>query len=377
MPLYDYQREGALFAARAGRCLIGDEMGLGKTIQAIAAAEIMARLFGVERVLIVCPTSLKHQWQREIERFTDRTVAGHRRPAAARASAASPSRQLLQDHQLRHRPPDLDLIDAWAPDLVILDEAQRIKNWNTRVARSVKKIASPYAIVLTGTPLENRLEELISIVQFVDRYRLGPTFRLLHEHQVRDERRQGGRLPRPRPIGQTLEPILLRRQKDQVLDQLPERIDKQRLRADDAAAAASTHEENQEIVARIVQKWRRYRFLSEADQRRLMIALQHMRMACDSTLPASITQTDHGLKADEVGDAAGRDARAAGDQGGGLQPVAADARAAGAAARRSAAGATCCSTAACPAASARTWSTGSATTRSAGCSCRPTRAASG
>jgi len=63
VPLYGYQREGALFAARAGRCLIGDEMGLGKTIQAIAAVEIMAELFGVERVLVVCPTSLKHQWQ--------------------------------------------------------------------------------------------------------------------------------------------------------------------------------------------------------------------------------------------------------------------------------------------------------------------------
>src|SRR5262249_34447897 len=74
VPLYEYQREGALFAARAGGCLIGDEMGLGKTIQAIAAAEIMSRLYGVERVLVVCPTSLKHQWQREIERFVDRPV---------------------------------------------------------------------------------------------------------------------------------------------------------------------------------------------------------------------------------------------------------------------------------------------------------------
>src|SRR5207244_2648832 len=72
--LYDYQRQGALFAARAGRSLLGDDMGLGKTVQAIAAAEIMARHLGVERVLIVCPTSLKHQWQREIERFTERSV---------------------------------------------------------------------------------------------------------------------------------------------------------------------------------------------------------------------------------------------------------------------------------------------------------------
>src|SRR5262249_59378622 len=82
---------------------------------------------------------------------------------------------------------DLDLIETWSPDLVVLDEAQRIKNWNTRTARSVKKITAPYALVLTGTPLENRLEELISIVQFVDRFRLGPTFRMLHEHQIRDQ----------------------------------------------------------------------------------------------------------------------------------------------------------------------------------------------
>ncbi|MDA8059457.1 MAG: SNF2-related protein, partial [Nitrospiraceae bacterium] len=62
VPLYPYQAEGALFAVRAGRALIGDEMGLGKTVQAIAAAEILARHFGVSKILVVCPTSLKYQW---------------------------------------------------------------------------------------------------------------------------------------------------------------------------------------------------------------------------------------------------------------------------------------------------------------------------
>ncbi len=80
-PLYPYQLEGALFAVRAGRALIGDEMGLGKTIQAIAAAEILARNFGVSKILVICPTSLKYQWQSEIARFSgrhSRVIAGGR-----------------------------------------------------------------------------------------------------------------------------------------------------------------------------------------------------------------------------------------------------------------------------------------------------------
>ncbi|RWK47995.1 MAG: ATP-dependent helicase, partial [Mesorhizobium sp.] len=72
VPLYPYQAEGALFAVRTGRALIADDMGLGKTIQAIAAAEILARHFGVSKVLVVCPTSLKYQWQSEIMRFSGR-----------------------------------------------------------------------------------------------------------------------------------------------------------------------------------------------------------------------------------------------------------------------------------------------------------------
>ena len=295
--LYDYQREGALFAARAGRCLIGDEMGLGKTIQAIGAAEIMARHLGVTRVLVICPTSLKHQWEREIAQFSGRpaqVIQGLR--ARRQEIFADDAFFKITNYDTVHR--DLDLIAGWAPDLVILDEAQRIKNWNTRAARSVKKIIAPYAIVLTGTPLENRLEELVSIVEFVDRHRLGPSFRFLANHQMLDE---FGKVIGYRDldsIGKSLAPILIRRRKDQVSRQLPQRLDKTffvRMTPEQMVH----HEENREVVARIVSKWRRFRFLSEADQRRLMIALQNMRMSCNSTYLLDQT-TDHGAKADEL-----------------------------------------------------------------------------
>jgi len=295
--LYDYQKEGALFAARAGRSLIADEMGLGKTVQAIAAAEIMARHLGVERVLIVCPTSLKSQWSQEIHRFTGRPARIIEGLAPARAAAFREEDFFkITNYDTVHA--DVDRIRTWAPDLTILDEAQRIKNWSTRTARSVKQIASAYAIVLTGTPLENRLEELVSIVDFIDPFRLGPTYRFLDAHQSKDE---NGRVTGYRHLDRvttTLSSVVIRRRKKEVLSQLPERLEKQFLVAM-TPQQREHHAENEAIVARIAAKWRKTRHLSDADQRRLMIALQRMRMSCDSTYLLD-EQTDHGRKAGEI-----------------------------------------------------------------------------
>ncbi len=295
--LYPYQIDGALFAASAGRALIGDEMGLGKTIQAIAAAELFARHFGVRRVLVVCPTSLKHQWKNEFTRFAERdaqVIHGlrARRQLQYREDAFC---KIIHYETLAR---DADLIDAWAPELVIADEAQRIKNWHTIAARALKRIASPYALVLTGTPLENRLEELISIVQFVDPHRLGPTWRLLDEHQLRDD---AGRVIGYRAldrIAQTLAPVMLRRRKAEVLAQLPERVE-QRIFVALTPEQRRHHDENGDIVGRIVKRWRKTGYLSDADQRRLQCALQNMRMSCTSTWLLD-HETDHGNKVDEL-----------------------------------------------------------------------------
>jgi superfamily II DNA or RNA helicase len=295
--LYPYQAEGALFAARAGRCLIGDEMGLGKTIQAIAAAELFARHFGAERVLVICPTSLKHQWQREISKFTDAQALVIGGPRAARqAQYVQAGFYKIANYDVLAK--DLEAINAWSPDVVIVDEAQRVKNWNTIAARALKRIDSPHAIVLTGTPLENRLEELLSIVQYVDRHRLGATWRLRYEHQTVDE---AGRVIGYRnldQIGRTLAPILLRRRKSDVLKQLPSRVDNTVFVAMTSEQQAY-HDENGEIVDRIVSRWRKTGYLSDADQRRLTCCLMNMRMSCNSTYLLD-HETDHGAKVDEL-----------------------------------------------------------------------------
>jgi superfamily II DNA or RNA helicase len=301
VPLYPYQAEGALFAVRVGRALIGDDMGLGKTIQAIAATEILARYFGVSKVLVVCPTSLKYQWQSEIMRFSGRQgengarVINGGRTQRQKDYALEDFCKITNYEKLK---PDLDLIAAWGPELVIVDEAQRVKNWNTIAARALTRIDSPYAIVLTGTPLENKLEELISIVQFVDQHRLGPTWKLLHEHQVKDESGRVTGYTRLEKVGQTLAPVMIRRRKSEVLRQLPSRTD-QNLLVPMTEMQMLYHQENADVVAKIVQRWRRTRFLSDKDQRRMTCALQNMRMSCNSTYLLD-QETDHGVKADEL-----------------------------------------------------------------------------
>lgn len=173
-----------------------------------------------------------------------------------------------------------------------------MKNWNTIAARALKRIDSSYAIVLTGTPLENKLEELISIVQFIDQHRLGPTWKLLHEHQVKDEAGRVTGYTGIEKIGQTLAPVMIRRRRSEVLRQLPSRTD-QNLLVPMTEMQMLYHRGNADVVARIVHRWRKTGFLSDKDQRRLTCALQNMRMSCNSTYLLD-RETDHGVKADEL-----------------------------------------------------------------------------
>ncbi|MFH0878473.1 MAG: SNF2-related protein, partial [Lentisphaerota bacterium] len=186
LPLYDYQRDGMTHLAFKGRALLADEMGLGKTVQAIAASELLCQLGRAERILVVSPASLKSEWEEQIRHFTGRVVQPVYGPRALRLKnyRELPMYCLLNYEQVRV---DLDDINSiLRPDIVILDEAQRIKNWPTRTSKTIKRLQSPFAFVLTGTPLENRIEELYSLVEFIDPQIFGSLFRFQRDFMAVD-----------------------------------------------------------------------------------------------------------------------------------------------------------------------------------------------
>jgi superfamily II DNA or RNA helicase len=275
--LLPYQLDGVAFAAGAGRAVLADDMGLGKTIQGIGVAELLSRQAEIRRVLVVCPASLKSQWRSEIQRFSGRAcqvVLGNGEERVQQYEANKffticNYEQVLRDHSTVDRIP-------W--DLIILDEGQRIKNWESKTAQLIKSLRSPFALVLSGTPLENRLEELYSVMTFIDDRHLGPAYRFLHRHRIVDERGRVSGYHNLDDLRERLKPVLLRRTRGQVMQELPERTTEiVRIRPTEEQLIMS--DEYVKRAAQIAAK----KYISEMDLLRIQKYLLMARMACDST----------------------------------------------------------------------------------------------
>lgn len=226
VPLLPYQREGMLHLAFTERALLADEMGLGKTIQAIGASALLHRLGLARRVLVVAPASLKAEWEDQILRFTAlpyTIVTGG--PAARADSYRAPAFFNIVNYEQVVR--DLEEINGLLqPEVVILDEAQRVKNWNTRTAQAVKQLRSRYAFVLTGTPIETRLDDLHSLMDFLRPSVLGPLFRFNREFYEFDADGQPAGCKNLDRLRERVAPYLLRRRRADVETELPGRVDR-------------------------------------------------------------------------------------------------------------------------------------------------------
>ncbi len=281
-PLYPYQREGMLHLAFAERALLADEMGLGKTIQAIAACALLHHLGKARRVLIVTPASLKAEWEEQIQKFTtltQRIIFGPRSVRAKYyADAAPPFFTVVNYEQVVSD--SLDINALLKPDIVVLDEAQRIKNWATKTAQAIKRLQSRYAFVLTGTPIENRIDELYSIVDFLDPALLGPLFRFNRDFYQFDGKGRPSDYQNLAALRERIRPVLLRRRKHHVETELPERTDRNHF-IQLTPQMRAEYEDYKQQVSKLVQRSLK-RPLTKKESDLLMILLGIMRMICDS-----------------------------------------------------------------------------------------------
>jgi SNF2 family DNA or RNA helicase len=209
-PPFPFQLEGMAFLVPRHEAVLADEMGLGKSMQAITSIRLLVRSGQARRVLVVCPKGLVSNWQRELADWAPELVTAviDGDPERRRWQWTLPDVPVkLVNYEVLVRDADLLAEAGLAFDLVVLDEAQRIKNASSRTNRAVVGLRRTRSWALTGTPIENGTEDLLGIFEFVAPGQLSPRMT-------------------PRELAASVSDQVLRRTKEMVLEDMPPRLDR-------------------------------------------------------------------------------------------------------------------------------------------------------
>jgi SNF2 family DNA or RNA helicase len=233
--LRPYQKDGFDFLCHLARLRLGgilaDDMGLGKTLQTLAWLAWLKERNPKDPkpALVICPASVLHNWRREANRFTPELKVLVLESGAARHNLRKQIPQhdlIVTNYALLRR--DLEELQKFAFRALILDEAQFIKNPGAQVTCSVKQLKSEHRLALTGTPLENRLLDLWSIVDFIQPSYLGTQEQFTEIYEPRGENAESAQRIARKRLSAKLRPLLLRRLKRHVAKDLPDRIEQRR-----------------------------------------------------------------------------------------------------------------------------------------------------
>ena len=282
--LRPYQQQGyswlAFLHQMAAGGILADDMGLGKTLQTIS---LLLWAKGKEKKklnLVVAPTSVVPNWAREIQKFAPslKTVIWQGPKRFDREKDLAKADVMITSYALLRR--DEELLDGLDLRYVVLDEAQHIKNPLSHTARAAKKLTSERRLALTGTPIENRLSELWSIFDFVSPGLLG-NLKQFEEKVSRPIDR--GDEDTARRLRKTIQPFVLRRLKRDVADDLPAKIEQERI-VPLAEAQQKLYQQTLKTVRKSVLSEVEKKGISKS-QIQILAALTRLRqVACDPRL---------------------------------------------------------------------------------------------
>ena len=223
--LWPYQEEAAERMTDRGQMLLGMVMGAGKTPTTLGAIERLVEEGEVDNCLVVVPASLKFQWLREIKKFTDGkaiVIDGTKAQRTAQWRLARNNRYIIVNPETLAN----DVAQMPTVQAIVIDEATMIKNRSAKRSRLLKKVgkAIPYRFALTGQPIENRPEELFSIMEFVDKDVLGKFDQFDRTFIVRDHWGKPLRYRNLDTMHKVMQECMVRKTREDIADQLPEII---------------------------------------------------------------------------------------------------------------------------------------------------------
>jgi SNF2 family DNA or RNA helicase len=220
---YSFQIQGIEFGATHKNILLSDEVGLGKTLQSIT----ISLHLDCKKILVVCPSSVKRQWKREIEKFTDKSVVViEGTPKQRQQQYNTESMFYIVNYESVMK--DLPVINLRLWDMVVADEVSRIKNFKSKSKSVMLQIRTNFKIAISATPIENRIQELHSIMSWVNPDVLGSYWNFINEYCYFCTNLYGGYtitgIKDAKKLHETLKSVMLRRKKSDVSIELPEII---------------------------------------------------------------------------------------------------------------------------------------------------------
>ncbi len=294
--LLPFQKEGIKFATFKMGAVIADEMGLGKNIQALCTALLKKQLFGFRHTLVVCPASMIDQWVTDIDQFTNEKVLNLDNTFDEGKKLSTTDRPFFSIVSYENLIRDYEVIRSFPPNFLILDEAQRIVNYESLTFSVLKSVRRKHVLALTGITIESRLIDLYSLMLLVDPGLLTPLWEFSYQHCYFDK-------DHPNKItgfydldelNKKLEEVLIQRQKYEVIDDLPSlsqfnipvKMHPVQQKLHRSFALAALDQVNKKLI-------------SSYDMQQLSVFIRNLRMVCSSTYLTDNT-TNYSPKLEEL-----------------------------------------------------------------------------